>query len=82
MEKPWGNTAGYDLWVTNQLNNAKLASVNTYHQWVAGFRALFAAQNSDFHLFYRAARQLAELPEPERNAWLAKATGKPQINQR
>lgn len=81
-KRQWDNDAGYDLWVTSQLNNAKLASVNTYHQLVPGFRALFSVQNSDFQLFYRAAKQLSELPESERSTWLLKLGDKFLSNQR
>lgn len=81
-KKQWGNDTGYDLWITSQLNNAKLASVNTYHQSVAGFRALFAAQNNDFQLFYQAARRLSELPESERSIRLLKPGDKFHSNQR
>jgi predicted aminopeptidase len=65
-KKDQGNNFGYDGWVTNQLNNAKLASVNTYHQMVASFRALFAQQGNDFGRFYQAARKISELPANER----------------
>ncbi len=65
-KKDRGNDCGYDRWVTDQLNNAKLASVNTYRQLVPSFRALFALQGNDFERFYQAARQISELPENER----------------
>lgn len=61
-----GDDGGYDNWVSDQLNNAKLASVNTYHQTVASFRALFAQQGNDFARFYQAAREISELPENDR----------------
>ena len=68
----WNNDGRYDHWVSNRLNNAKLASVNTYHQLVAGFRSLFAEQGGDFRLFYKAVKQLGELPEHERTNRLLK----------
>lgn len=65
-KKDRDNDCGYDGWVTDQLNNAKLASVNTYHRMVASFRALFAQQGNDFARFYKAAHEISELPPNER----------------
>lgn len=63
----WNDDSRYDHWVSDQLNNAKLASVNTYHQLVTGFRRLFAAQGGDFGRFYREVERLSELPQTERS---------------
>ncbi|WP_083553139.1 aminopeptidase [Syntrophotalea acetylenivorans] len=65
-----GGDGGYDEWVSDQLNNAKLASVNTYHQTVASFLALFVQQGNNFAQFYQAAREISKLPENERIARL------------
>jgi predicted aminopeptidase len=65
-KKDRDNDCGYDGWVTDQLNNAKLASVNTYHRMVASFRALFAQQGNDFGRFYKAAHEISEFPANER----------------
>ncbi len=65
-----GGDCGYGQWVSDQLNNAKLAVVNTYHQKVPGFRAIFAQQGNDFENFYRAVKEISELPEKQRAARL------------
>jgi predicted aminopeptidase len=66
----WNGYAGHDRWLAGGLNNAKLASVNTYHALVPAFRALFANCRSDFTLFYRQAERLSRLPAEERSRQL------------
>ncbi len=66
----WNGYDGYDRWLAGGLNNAKLASVNTYHALVPAFRALFANCRSDFALFYRQAERLGRLPAEERSRQL------------
>lgn len=62
----WG-FSGYDHWVQRGINNARLASISTYHTRVAGFRTLFRQVNRDFSTFYDAVKQLASLPKPRRH---------------
>jgi predicted aminopeptidase len=66
----WNGYAGYDRWLTGGLNNAKLASVNTYHSLVPAFRALFANCRSDFALFFCEVERLSRLPAEERSLQL------------
>ncbi len=66
----WNGYSGYDRWLAGGLNNAKLASVNTYHALVPAFRALFANCRSDFPLFYRQAERLSRMPAEERSRQL------------
>ena len=72
-----GNNPGYDAWVREQLNNAKLASVNTYHHRAASFRILFARQGNDFKRFYQAAKEISELPEEKRTERLQSLEQRP-----
>ena len=58
----WGGYAGYDLWLNEDLNNAKLSSIRSYHDLIPSFRALFVQNGSDFPAFYRQAHLLAQLP--------------------
>lgn len=66
----WDGYAAYDRWMNGPLNNAKLASVATYHQYVPAFRALLAREEGDLEAFYAAAEVLAELPEAQRRVRL------------
>ena len=66
LKQHWGGYSGYDAWFSNQLNNAKLASVTTYADDVPAFQSLLKQKNDDFSAFYTAAKDLGELPEPQR----------------
>ncbi len=70
----WAGYAGYDAWVKDA-NNASMGVQAAYNDKVAAFMQLFHAQGDDFHRFYAAVRQLADLPRAERNAKLTVSTG-------
>jgi predicted aminopeptidase len=70
LKQRWGGYAGYDRWFEQDLNNAKLAGVSTYHRLVPAFQALFEREGGDFAAFYRAAEAVGQLPPPEREARL------------
>ncbi len=70
LKQFWGGYAGYDRWFEQDLNNAKLAGNNTYHQWVPAFMALYQREGRDLAAFYRAAEAIAAWPPPERAARL------------
>jgi predicted aminopeptidase len=54
-------------------NNARLASIATYHECVPGFQRLLAEQQYDLPRFYDAVREIARLPREERRARLCRA---------
>lgn len=62
----WNNYSGYDRWLDEGLNNAKLASVSSYHDLIPSFRSLFSQSGSNFTIFYHQAHLLAQLPPGER----------------
>jgi len=62
---------GYEAWLSKGLNNAKLASVATYHAHVEAFQELLRLSGGDLPAFYREASRLAKLPAAERQARLA-----------
>lgn len=47
-------------WLDDNLNNARLASMNLYHGRLAEFRTLLADCNNDIRCFYAAASDLAD----------------------
>jgi len=49
-------------WLDDDLNNARLASINLYHGRLAEFRALLADCHNDIECFYAAAKELSEIP--------------------
>ena len=70
LKQRWGGYAGYDRWFAQDLNNAKLAGVSTYHRQVPAFLALFERERRDFAAFHRAAEAIGRLPSAEREAQL------------
>jgi predicted aminopeptidase len=60
----------YDEWIAGGLNNADLASVDTYYDCVPGFERLLQQENGDLPRFYAAARKLAHEPKAKRDAQL------------
>ena len=70
LKQGWDGFAGYDRWFAQKPNNAQLASVAIYAQMVPAFQALLAREGGDLSRFYRAVKELAELPKEEREARL------------
>jgi len=63
----------YDEWIAAGLNNAELASVDTYTDCLPGFARLLRRENGDLPRFYAAARRLAREPQAKRDAQLCSA---------
>ncbi|HJX17734.1 MAG TPA: aminopeptidase [Acidiferrobacterales bacterium] len=70
LRNQWGGVDTYDAWFAQDLNNAHLASVGLYHQYVPAFQALLASVQGDLPAFYRLALDLSRLPNVERIARL------------
>jgi len=70
LRQQWGGYDGYDIWFAQDLNNAHLASVVLYNQYVPAFQQLLANMQGDLPEFYRQARTLSHLPTAERVARL------------
>jgi predicted aminopeptidase len=60
----------YDEWVSQGLNNARLASVATYYDCVPGFRRLLEQEGGDLPRFYQAVRVLAKESRAKRHETL------------
>ncbi len=71
LKQTWGGYQGYDGWFSRPLNNARLAAVGTYNDYLPAFSALFELSGDDFRTFYRASRELAEMPREKRNKRLS-----------
>lgn len=67
----WGGYTGYDAWMANDLNNAKMASLALYTHWAPAFEALLRAERGDLSRFYRRADALAHMPRKARGDTLA-----------
>lgn len=66
LRQGWGAVGGYDDWFERKLNNARLASVATYENWVPVFDLLLARAKGDFARFYQACEKLAGMPAEQR----------------
>jgi predicted aminopeptidase len=69
LKASWGGSSEYDGWFERSLNNASLAAVATYRQWLPVLRAELDALGVES--FYAQMDRLAELSLSEREAWLA-----------
>jgi len=66
LRQRWAGYSGYDRWFDKAINNAHLASVATYEQWVPAFSVLLERSGGLSSGFYKACDQLAKLPLEER----------------
>ena len=57
----------YDRWFTDNLNNAKVASVSMYSDHVDAFKELFIRSKNNYPQFYANVRFLAKKPKAERD---------------
>ncbi len=64
--KHWDDYKGYDHWFSKPINNARLALVNTYSQWVPAFKLWILACDSNFPAFYESVALLSKQPKEER----------------
>ena len=70
VRKTWAEDPGYDAWFNGELNNAKLAAAQAYHQYVDAFLALLDEQHGDLNAFYARAEAIGELPMEQRERCL------------
>jgi predicted aminopeptidase len=74
----WQGDKGYDAWMNEPMNNARLLPFGLYHQWVPAFGALFEQSHRDWTQFYEAAKKLAnEDAGPREAALKSLAAGAP-----
>jgi predicted aminopeptidase len=66
----WGNNPGLDRWFGRELNNAHLALIATYEQWVPAFQELLRREQGDMRRFFQASKKLAQLGRKERETAL------------
>lgn len=73
LKARWGGTSEYDSWMAVDLNNAKLASIATYHEYVPGFMAIMRCSDHDLARFYATVRDVAAWPASDRRQALVAA---------
>ena len=72
LRSGWGGDTRYDNYFAQELNNAHLAAVGTYHRYVPALQDLLAESGGDLTAFYAAAAELARLPAAEREERLVR----------
>ncbi len=58
--------SAYDAWMAQDLNNAHLALLATYYEYVPAFTQLLENMQGDLPAFYRAVEALAQQPPEQR----------------
>lgn len=75
-DETWQGYSGFDRWFERPVNNARLASVATYHDRKPSFLAILQRADGDLRRFYEEAAALAKRPRAERDEILADLTKK------
>ncbi len=70
LKQSWNGYSGYDRWFNEDLNNAKLALLATYSQYVPALTELLQQKNYNFTDFFTVAEKIAKLPKSERDIQL------------
>ena len=70
LKKSWGDYTVYDKWMSQELNNAHLLLIATYHNLVPAFKAMLKKENNNLKKFYIAVEQLGQLDKEKRNKQL------------
>jgi predicted aminopeptidase len=70
LKQEWGGHAPFESWFAGEINNAHLASIATYFSCVPGFERELAAVGGDLGAFYRRARELAKMPQAQRDSFV------------
>lgn len=80
LRSQWDGYAGYDRFFTRELNNAHLAALATYYEFVPAFQALLAQHDGDLAAFYRSVKKIGRLPKAERRERLAAYAGRAHVD--
>jgi predicted aminopeptidase len=75
-DEKWQGYGGFDRWFERPVNNARLASVATYHDRKPPFLALLQRADGDLFRFYREVAELGRRPRTEREKILAELVEK------
>ena len=75
LKSGWNGYAAFDNWFKQDLNNAHLAAIGLYSQYVAAFQKLLAQQAGNLAAFYGAVEEIKRMPAAERDVVLQKIGG-------
>ena len=66
LKKSWGDYNAYDKWMNQELNNAHLLLIATYHDLVPTFKTMLKKENFNLKQFYNMVEKYGELNKEER----------------
>ncbi len=70
LKKQWNGSSAYDRWFARDLNNAHLASFQTYAKWVPALRQLLHEAGGKMLVFHERCEALASLSLEQRQGAL------------
>jgi len=68
LKQSWNGYDGYDRWFSRNINNAQIAAVTTYRDYVPAFQALLQQQGGDLSAFYDRVAEIGDLSMEQRTA--------------
>lgn len=74
LKASWGGYDAYDTWIKTDLNNAKIASIATYNDYVPAFRSILASVDYDLAKFYPIVEKLKSWTPEQRARCLGEWT--------
>lgn len=72
LKLKWSGYSGYDVWMGGEINNAKIASVTMYQQYVPAFQALLEKYQGKLDTFYSSVKEIGDMEAEKRKAFLRK----------
>ena len=66
LKKSWGGKIDYDLWMAQELNNAHLLLIATYHDLVPTFQSMLKNENYNLKNFYSVIEMYGALDKKDR----------------
>ena len=66
LKKSWDGRGDFDKWFSEDLNNAKLASIASYQTYTPAFAKILESKNGDLKEFYRACEELGYMEKEGR----------------
>lgn len=67
LKQNWRGYKAFDYWMKRDLNNAHLASVGAYHEYVPAFQLILKKLGHDLEKFYLEVERLADLNKVDRD---------------
>ena len=66
LKKSWGGKTDYDLWMAQELNNAHLSLIATYHDLVPTFQSMLKNESNNLKRFYAVVEKYGALDKKDR----------------